>query len=148
MVALVTAVKIFAPFDDHQPMGKFLFRLLTFCAAIVGLWYGAAALFPAFTVKPFYFYSLLYFSVLHAWVFFLHQKSAGSQDKNFVYSFYTATIIRMFGSAAFLIISVLSMDHFATADAIVFIILYFLFTAFEIINILPTLRHNFKGNLK
>lgn len=134
--------------NNTKPMGKFTFRLLAFCAVIIGIWYGLAAVFPWFTVIPFYFYSLLYFSLLHAWVFFQHQKSAGNPDKNFVYSFYTATIVRMFGSAAFLIISVLSMERFNTADAIVFIILYFLFTAFEIINILPTLRHNFKDHLK
>ncbi len=73
-------------------------------------------------------------------------KSLKQESKKFIYAFYFTTLIRLFGSLMMLLISLLVMGKNSLSEAIVFIILYFLYTGFEIVNLFPNLRPEIKEN--
>ena len=79
-------------------------------------------------------------------VYYMLIRGLKKDNKKFIYAFYISTIIRLFGSIAVLLAYLLISGKNYFNQAVVFIILYFLYTGFEIVNLFPTLRPEIKEN--
>jgi hypothetical protein len=127
-------------------MRKFIIRISIF-SLILGLALnGIRYLAPSFEIVPFYYFSILFFAFLTSIVFFILIRGLRKDNKKFIYAFYISTIIRLFGSIIVLFIYMVMNGKNNLYQAVVFIILYFLYTGFEIVNLFPTLRPEIKEN--
>jgi len=77
-------------------------------------------------------------------IYFLLLTALKKENKKFIQAFYLTTIIRLFGSIVILMIYLFFNRQNLMEDAVVFLILYFLYTGFEIVNLFPTLRPEIK----
>ncbi len=133
-------------FQTTTPMQKFIFKITIFSAFIVFALYGIKYIQPRFEIVPFYFFSIAFFVLLTVVVYYMLIRGLKKDNKKFIFAFYISTIIRLFGSIAFLLIYLLISGKNNFNQAVVFIILYFLYTGFEIVNLFPTLRPEIKEN--
>ncbi|MCX6189633.1 MAG: hypothetical protein NTW54_08545 [Bacteroidetes bacterium] len=127
-------------------MPKFLLKIVLFSLFLAFALYGINYILPQFEIVPFYFVSIVFFMLLTILVYSMLLKGLKQESKKFVYAFYFTTLIRLFGSLLMLLISMLIMGKNNLNQAVVFIILYFLFTGFEIVNLFPNLRPEIKEN--
>ena len=127
-------------------MRKFIVKITLFSLFLVFALYGINFFLPTFNVAPFYLVSIVFFMLLTILIYSMLTKSLKQESKKFIYAFYFTTLIRLFGSLMMLLISLLVMGKNSLSEAIVFIILYFLYTGFEIVNLFPNLRPEIKEN--
>lgn len=127
-------------------MQKFVLKIVGFSLFMALALYGVKYVMPAFEIVPFYFFSIVFFMLLTILVYSMLIKGLQKGNNKFVYAFYFTTIIRLFGSIVVLLVYFLANGRKNLHEAVVFIILYFLFTAFEIVNLFPILRPEIKEN--
>ena len=125
-------------------MQKFIIKIIFFSIFLALALYGVKYLAPQFEIVPFYFISIVFFMFLTILVYYLLLNGLKESNKKFIYAFYTSTIIRLFGSITVLLLYLLIYKNSSLNEAVVFIILYFLYTGFEIVNLFPTLRPEIK----
>ncbi len=127
-------------------MQKFTIKIALFSLFLAIILVVVNQLLPVVKLAPFYFVSIAFFATLTIVVYSMLVKSLKKENKNFITAFYSTTIIRLFGSMFFLLIYLLIEGSNRMNDAIIFIILYFSFIGFEIVNLLPNLRPEIKEN--
>ncbi len=127
-------------------MQKFILKIVGFSLFLTLALYGAKYVMPNFEIVPFYFFSIGFFMLLTILVYSMLIKGLQKGNNKFIYAFYFTTIIRLFGSIVVLLVYFLANGRKNLYEAVVFIILYFLFTAFEIVNLFPILRPEIKEN--
>ena len=127
-------------------MQKFVLKIVGFSLFMALALYGVKYVMPTFEIVPFYFFSIIFFMLLTILVYSMLIKGLQKGNNKFVYAFYFTTIIRLFGSIVVLLVYFLTNGRKNLYEAVVFIILYFLFTAFEIVYLFPILRPEIKEN--
>lgn len=127
-------------------MQKFVLKIVGFSLFMALALYGVKYVMPTFEIAPFYFFSIIFFMLLTILVYSMLLKGLQKGNNKFIYAFYFSTIIRLFGSIVVLLVYFLANGRKNLYEAVVFIILYFLFTAFEIVNLFPILRPEIKEN--
>ena len=127
-------------------MRKFILKITLFSSLIILVLVGIPSVLPQFEVVPFYYFSVAFFMFLTMLIYYMLNKGLEKDNKKFVFAFYITTIIRLFGSIFFLLIYLLIKGKSSINEAVVFIVLYFLFTGFEIANLFSTLRPEIKEN--
>jgi hypothetical protein len=126
-------------------MNKFLPRILVFSAFILAALYGMKYLVTGFEITPFYLFSVVYFTLLNSAIYIWIDMRLHQDAKKFMFAFYLSTIIRLFGSLIVLAVYLVAIHEVDIKAAVVYIILYFFYTAFEVVNLIPNLR---PGNKK
>jgi Na+/melibiose symporter-like transporter len=133
-------------YDFRSIMQKFIIKIIVFSLFLAFALYGVRYIMPQFEIVPFYFLSILFFMLLTIVIYSMLLRGLKKDNKKFVYAFYLTTIIRLFGSIAVLFIYLVISGKNNLHEAVVFIILYFLYTGFEIVNLFPTLRPEIREN--
>lgn len=87
---------------------------------------------------------LLFFVLLTMASLFVLQRASNDKSKNFLASYFTIMIGRLFISVIFASLFILLDKSHVFNFAISFLILYLLFLGFEIVGIMTNLRHHFK----
>lgn len=131
-------------YDSCSIMQKFIIKIIVFSLFLSLALYGIRYIMPQFEIVPFYFLSIAFFTLLTIVVYYMLISGLKKDNKKFIYAFYLTTIIRLFGSIAVLCIYLVISGKNNMREAVVFIILYFLYTGFEIVNLFPTLRPEIK----
>jgi hypothetical protein len=126
-------------------MNKFLFRMLAFSVTMVLMLYVLNYFVPGFEIVPFYLFSILYYTMLNTGIYLWLFNKLKEENRKFMFAFYISTMIRLFGSLIVLAIYLLFIRQVNLKESVVFIILYFFYTAFEVVNLIPNLR---PGNKK
>lgn len=119
---------------------SFWFKLLVVTVLAGWALVGTNFLFPKFVLHPFFFLSLIYYSILTAVLHLFIEPAVKKGQKQFQNVYFGATFARMFVSLIFLVIWLLINKGITLPEAVVFLIFYFLFTAFEIVILFPKLR--------
>ncbi len=127
-------------------MKKFVIKISLFSLFLAFSLFGINYIIPKFTIVPFYFFSILFFTALTTLVYSMLVRGINKNNKQFINAFYFTTIIRLFGSLVVVLIYFLANKKSSLYEAVVFIVLYFLYTGFEIVNLFPTLRPEIEEN--
>ena len=120
--------------------------MILFSSFLAFALFGIQYIMPKFEIVPFYYFSILFFTILTILIYHMLTRALKKENKKFIYAFYLSTIIRLFGSISVLFIYLVITGKNNLYEAVVFIILYFLYTGFEIVNLFPTLRPEIKEN--
>lgn len=123
----------------------FWFKLLVITVLAGWALVGTNFLFPKFVLYPFYFISLFYYGILAVVVHLIVEPAIKKGQKQFQNAYFGATFLRMFVSLIFLVIWLLINKGITLPEAAVFLIFYFLYTAFEIVILFPKLRPDLKS---
>ncbi len=115
------------------PIKKFSLRILIFSIVIAGL----AALFqwlvPAYASPALPFIVLFFFVITLFTIFIVLRDDQGKDGQRFVSGYLLSRIIKLFSCLLFLFLYILINRQDAWKFGISFIILYFLFSIFEVI---------------
>ena len=114
------------------PSKKFSFRILIFSIVVAGL----AALFqwlvPAYASPALPFIVLFFFVITLFTIFVVLRDDQGKDGQHFVSGYMLSRIIKLFSCLLFLFLYILINKQDAWKFAISFVIIYFLFSIFEV----------------
>ncbi|MBO7490969.1 MAG: hypothetical protein J6T59_00855 [Bacteroidales bacterium] len=114
------------------PIKKFSFRILIFSIVVAGL----AALFqwlvPAYASPALPFIVLFFFVITLFTIFVVLRDDQGKDGQHFVSGYMLSRIIKLFSCLLFLFLYILINKQDAWKFAISFVIIYFLFSIFEV----------------
>jgi len=114
------------------PIKKFSFRIILFSAIIAGLVVVFQWLFPQYASPALPFIVLFFFIITLLTMFIVLRDDKGKEEKKFVSSYMLSRVIKLLSCLVFLLVYVLVNKEDAIRFAISFLLVYFLYSIFEV----------------
>lgn len=115
------------------PIKKYAFRLLVFSVVVAGLTLPVQLLIPQYSSPALPFIVLFFFVITLLSLYIVLRKESRQQDKKFISSYLLSRLIKFFSCLVFLVLYILLCPKDRWLFAISFIIIYFLFSVFEVV---------------
>lgn len=115
---------------------RFLVKLLLFSAIVAVGVYFWEQFGPAAFRTPMIWFSLGFFVMLTALLHFILVTTSKGDPKKFIRSYMLVTVLKLFASLLVVVIFMLADRAGAKAFAITFMLLYFIYTGFEVFTLL------------
>ena len=114
------------------PIKKFSFRIILFSAIIAGLTVLFQWLFPQYASPALPFIVLFFFIITLLTMFIVLRDDKGREAKKFVSSYMLSRVIKLLSCLVFLLFYILVKKDDAIRFAIAFLVIYFLYSIFEV----------------
>ena len=114
------------------PIKKFSFRIILFSAIIAGLTVLFQWLFPQYASPALPFIVLFFFIITLLTMFIVLRDDKGREAKKFVSSYMLSRVIKLLSCLVFLLVYILVKKDDAIRFAIAFLVIYFLYSIFEV----------------
>ena len=114
------------------PIKKFSFRIILFSAIIAGLTVLFQWLFPQYASPALPFIVLFFFIITLLTIFIVLRDDKGREAKKFVSSYMLSRVIKLLSCLVFLLVYILVKKDDAIRFAIAFLVIYFLYSIFEV----------------
>ena len=114
------------------PIKKFSFRIILFSAIIAGLTVLFQWLFPQYASPALPFIVLFFFIITLLTMFIVLREDKGREAKKFVSSYMLSRVIKLLSCLVFLLVYILVKKDDAIRFAIAFLVIYFLYSIFEV----------------
>ncbi len=114
------------------PIKKFSFRIILFSAIIAGLTVLFQWLFPQYASPALPFIVLFFFIITLLTMFIVLRDDKGREAKKFVSSYMLSRVIKLLSCLVFLLVYILAKKDDAIRFAIAFLVIYFLYSIFEV----------------
>ena len=114
------------------PIKKFSFRIILFSAIIAGLTVLFQWLFPQYASPALPFIVLFFFILTLLTLFIVLRDDKGREAKKFVSSYMLSRVIKLLSCLVFLLVYILVKKDDAIRFAIAFLVIYFLYSIFEV----------------
>ncbi len=114
------------------PIKKFSFRIILFSAIIAGLTVLFQWLFPQYASPALPFIVLFFFVITLLTMFIVLRDDKGREAKKFVSSYMLSRVIKLLSCLVFLLVYILVKKDDAIRFAIAFLVIYFLYSIFEV----------------
>ena len=114
------------------PIKKFSFRIILFSAIIAGLTVLFQWLFPQYASPALPFIVLFLFIITLLTMFIVLRDDKRKEEKKFVSSYMLSRVIKLLSCLIFLLVYVLVNKEDAMRFAISFLVVYFLYSIFEV----------------
>lgn len=114
------------------PIKKFSFRIIVFSAAIAGLSVLFQWLCPNYTSPALPFIILFFFAITLFTIYIVLRDDRGKTSQRFVSNYLLSRVVKLFSCLLFLSLYMILNRPDALRFAISFIIIYFLYSAFEV----------------
>lgn len=115
------------------PIRKYAFRLLIFSIIMALLTIGMQFIFPQYASPALPFIVLFFFFITLFTLYIVLRGDSKKDNKRFISSYLLSRIIKLFSCLLFLLIYVLTNKEDGWRFAISFIIIYFLYSFFEVL---------------
>lgn len=114
------------------PIKKFSFRIILFSAIVAGLTVLFQWLLPQYASPALPFIVLFFFIITLLTMFIVLREDKGKEAKKFVSSYMLSRVIKLLSCLIFLLVYVLVKKEDAMRFAISFLVVYFLYSIFEV----------------
>lgn len=115
------------------PIKKFSFRILVFSAVVAGLTVLFQWLCPNYASPTLPFIVLFFCIITLFTIYIVLRDEKGKAQKRFVSNYYLSRIIKIFSCLIFLVAYMLLNKPDAVRFAIAFLVVYFLYSIFEVV---------------
>lgn len=115
------------------PIRKFSFRIIVFSAIIAALTVIFQWLCPAYASPALPFIVLFFFVITLTTIYIVLRNTTGTDGRKFVSSYMLSRIIKIFSCLLFLVLYLLLNKEDSLRFAIAFLIIYFLYSIFEVV---------------
>lgn len=115
------------------PIKKFSFRIIVFSAVISALTVIFQWLCPAYATPALPFIVLFFFVITLTTIYIVLRNTTGTDGRKFVSSYMLSRIIKIFSCLIFLVLYLLLNKNDSLRFAIAFLVIYFLYSIFEVI---------------
>lgn len=115
------------------PIKKFSFRIIVFSAVIAALTVLFQWLCPAYASPALPFIVLFFFVITLTTIYIVLRNTTGTDGRKFVSSYMLSRIIKIFSCLIFLVLYLLLNKNDSLRFAIAFLVIYFLYSIFEVI---------------
>lgn len=115
------------------PIKKFSFRIIVFSAIVAALTVIFQWLCPAYASPALPFIVLFFFVITLTTIYIVLRNTTGTDGRKFVSSYMLSRIIKIFSCLIFLVLYLLLNKNDAMRFAIAFLVIYFLYSIFEVI---------------
>lgn len=115
------------------PIKKFSFRIIVFSAVIAALTVIFQWLCPAYATPALPFIVLFFFVITLTTIYIVLRNTTGTDGRKFVSSYMLSRIIKIFSCLIFLVLYLLLNKNDSLRFAIAFLVIYFLYSIFEVI---------------
>ncbi len=114
------------------PIKKFSFRIIVFSAVIAGLSVLFQWLYPVYASPALPFIILFFFAITLFSIYIVLRDDRGKTSQRFVSNYLLSRVVKLFSCLLFLSLYMILNRPDALRFAISFIIIYFLYSAFEV----------------
>jgi L-asparagine transporter-like permease len=114
------------------PIKKFSFRIIVFSAIIAGLSVLFQWLCPQYATPALPFIILFFFAITLFTIYIVLRDDQGKTSQRFVSNYLLSRVVKLFSCLLFLTLYMILNRPDALRFAIAFIIIYFLYSAFEV----------------
>lgn len=115
------------------PIKKFSFRIIVFSAVIAALTVIFQWLCPAYATPALPFIVLFFFVITLTTIYIVLRNTTGTDGRKFISSYMLSRIIKIFSCLIFLVLYLLLNKNDSLRFAIAFLVIYFLYSIFEVI---------------
>lgn len=115
------------------PIKKFSFRIIVFSAIVAALTVIFQWLCPAYASPALPFIVLFFFVITLTTIYIVLRNTTGTDGRKFVSSYMLSRIIKIFSCLIFLVLYLLLNKNDSLRFAIAFLVIYFLYSIFEVI---------------
>ncbi len=115
------------------PIKKFSFRIIVFSAIIAALTVIFQWLCPAYASPALPFIVLFFFVITLTTIYIVLRNTTGTDGRKFVSSYMLSRIIKIFSCLIFLVLYLLLNKNDSLRFAIAFLVIYFLYSIFEVV---------------
>jgi len=119
---------------------RFLIKLLIFSVIVAGAIIAFKQLMPPKYNTSTAWFSFAYFVLLTAGLHYMLISKAKGDPKKFVQNYMLVTSLKLFSSLAVVVVGMLVNRAGASSFAVTFLVLYFIYTIFEIVVLLRDLK--------
>lgn len=114
------------------PIKKFSFRIIVFSVIIAGLTLLFQLIFPQLASPALPYIVLFFFVITLFTIFIVLRDGKGKSSKRFASNYLLSRIIKLLSCITFLFIYIITNTKDAIKFAVAFLIIYFLYAAFEV----------------
>ena len=115
------------------PIKKFSFRIIVFSAVIAALTVLFQWLCPTYASPALPFIVLFFFVITLTTIYIVLRNTTGTDGRKFISSYMLSRIIKIFSCLIFLVLYLLLNKNDSLRFAIAFLVIYFLYSIFEVI---------------
>lgn len=115
------------------PIKKFSFRILVFSVILAGASLLFQLICPKYATPALPFIVLFFFVITLTTIYIVLRNTTGTDGRKFVSSYMLSRIIKIFSCLIFLVLYLLLNKNDSLRFAIAFLVIYFLYSIFEVV---------------